>query len=117
MKQDSGLIPILSREYSHVRFAQNERIMGKMGLITTPWGGRCRTKHEGCGMTGELADEIRRRMKAGGFNQKSLARAAGLNETAVRDILIGKSRHPRHDTIQKIASALDCTAAKLIGVG
>ena len=65
-------------------------------------------------MTGELADEIRRRMEAGGFNQKSLARAAGLNETAVRDILIGKSRHPRHDTVQKIAAALDCTAAQLI---
>ena len=65
-------------------------------------------------MTGELADEIRRRMEAGGFNQKSLARAAGLNETAVRDILIGKSRHPRHDTVQKIAGALECTAAQLI---
>ncbi len=68
-------------------------------------------------MTGELADEIRRRMEAGGFNQKSLARAAGLNETAVRDILIGKSRHPRHDTVQKIAGALDCTAATLIEPG
>ena len=56
-------------------------------------------------MTGELADEIRRRMEAGGFNQKSLSHAAGLNETAVRDILIGKSRHPRHDTVQKIANA------------
>ncbi len=65
-------------------------------------------------MTGELADEIRRRMEAGGFNQKSLARAAGLNETAIRDILIGKSRHPRHDTVQKIAGALECTAAQLI---
>ena len=68
-------------------------------------------------MSGELADEIRRRMEAGGFNQKSLARAAGLNETAVRDILIGKSRHPRHDTVQKIAGALDCTAAQLIEPG
>jgi phage repressor protein C with HTH and peptisase S24 domain len=65
-------------------------------------------------MAGELASEIRRRMEAGGFNQKSLARAAGLNETAVRDILIGKSRHPRHDTIQKIANALNCKAATLI---
>ena len=65
-------------------------------------------------MTSQLADEIRRRMEAGGFNQKSLARAAGLNETAVRDILIGKSRHPRHDTVQKIAGALECTAAQLI---
>lgn len=65
-------------------------------------------------MAGELANEIRRRMEDGGFNPKSLARAARLNETAVRDILIGKSRHPRHDTIQKIANALQCTAAKLI---
>ena len=68
-------------------------------------------------MTSELADEIRRRMEAGGFNQKSLARAAGLNETAVRDILIGKSRHPRHDTVQKIATALQCAAASLIEPG
>lgn len=68
-------------------------------------------------MTGELADEIRRRMETGGFNQKSLARAAGLNETAVRDILIGKSRHPRHDTVQKIAGALQCTAAELLETG
>ena len=68
-------------------------------------------------MTSKLADEIRRRMEAGGFNQKSLARAAGLNETAVRDILIGKSRHPRHDTVQKIATALQCTAASLIEPG
>ena len=68
-------------------------------------------------MSGRLAYEIRRRMEAGGFNQKSLARAAGLNETAVRDILIGKSRHPRHDTVQKIAGALDCTAAQLIEPG
>lgn len=65
-------------------------------------------------MAGELAQQIRRRMEAGGFNQKSLARAAGLNETAVRDILIGKSRHPRHDTVQKLAAALGCSLVDLI---
>ena len=68
-------------------------------------------------MASEFTSELRRRMEAGGFNQKSLARAAGLNETAVRDILIGKSRHPRHDTVQKLAAALDCTAGELIDPG
>ncbi len=53
-------------------------------------------------------------MGAGGFNQKSLARTAGLNETAVRDILVGKSKHPRHDTVQKLARALGCSMAGLL---
>ena len=53
-------------------------------------------------------------MEAGGFNQKSLAGAAGLNETAVRDILVGKSKHPRHDTVQKLAGALGCSMADLL---
>ena len=68
-------------------------------------------------MASDFTNELRRRMEAGGFNQKSLARAAGLNETAVRDILIGKSRHPRHDTVQKLAAALDCSAGELIDPG
>ena len=56
-------------------------------------------------------------MEAGGFNQKSLARAAGLNQTAVRDILIGKSQHPRHDTIEKLAASLDCSVMDLLEPG
>lgn len=62
-----------------------------------------------------LAEAIRREMTARGFNQKSLAEAAGLNVTAVRDILIGKSRSPRGDTISKIAAALDIPAGVLLG--
>jgi len=65
-------------------------------------------------MTSTLVAELRRRMAAGDFNQKSLARAAGLNETAVRDILVGRSRHPRHDTVEKLARALGCAVADLI---
>jgi len=65
-------------------------------------------------MTTPLVEELTRRMAAAKFNQKSLARAAGLNETAVRDILIGKSRHPRHDTVQKLAAALGCAVGELI---
>ncbi|MFQ5783593.1 MAG: S24 family peptidase [Alphaproteobacteria bacterium] len=68
-------------------------------------------------MVTKLVRELRRRMETGGFNQKSLARAAGLNETAVRDILIGKSKHPRHDTIEKLAGALGCSLVDLLAPG
>ena len=66
---------------------------------------------------GALARALRHRMNARGFNQKSLARKAGLNETGVRDIIQGKSRHPRHDTIQKIAHALGCSVTDLLEPG
>jgi transcriptional regulator with XRE-family HTH domain len=62
-----------------------------------------------------IRDELRRRMVAMGYNQKSLARAAQLNETAVRDILKGRSRNPRVDTLQAIAEVLGCTVNDLIG--
>ena len=60
-----------------------------------------------------LVRELKRRMAAGGLSQKRLALAAGLNETAVRDIVSGRSRHPRHDTIEKLAAVLGCSAAEL----
>lgn len=59
--------------------------------------------------------EIRWRMNAAGYNQKSLARAAGLNQTAVRDILKGRSRNPRADTLEALARVLDCTLDELTG--
>ncbi|MGH6720204.1 MAG: XRE family transcriptional regulator [Alphaproteobacteria bacterium] len=64
-----------------------------------------------------LAHEIAARMATAGLGQKALALKAGLNETAVRDILVGKSRHPRHDTVEKLAQALGCTVAELLGGG
>ena len=59
--------------------------------------------------------EIRWRMEAAGQNQKSLARAAQLNETAIRDILKGRSKNPRIDTLKAIATVLECTVNDLIG--
>lgn len=61
-----------------------------------------------------LAKELKRRMAALSLSQKGLAQSAGLNDTAVRDIVSGRSRHPRHDTIQKLADALGCSAAELL---
>lgn len=62
-----------------------------------------------------LQIELRRRMIKAGYNQKGLARAAGLNETAVRDILKGRSRNPRSDTLEALGRVLGCTIDALRG--
>lgn len=62
-----------------------------------------------------IREELRLRMVASGHNQKSLARAAKLNETAVRDILKARSKNPRVDTLQAITTVLGCTVNDLIG--
>ena len=64
-----------------------------------------------------LAAELTRRMAAAGLTQKALALKAGLNETAVRDIRRGRSKHPRHDTIEKLATALNCSVMALLAPG
>lgn len=51
-----------------------------------------------------------------GLDQKNLAKRAGINETGIRDILIGKSKNPRSDTIDKISRALGCTVHDLMGI-
>ncbi|MBM3482891.1 MAG: helix-turn-helix transcriptional regulator [Alphaproteobacteria bacterium] len=62
-----------------------------------------------------LVRELERRMQAAGLNQKSLALKAGLNETAVRDIRIGRSRNPRTDTLKRLATALGVSVGVLSG--
>lgn len=64
-------------------------------------------------MESNLQIQLRRRMEAAGYNQKSLARAAGLNETAVRDILKARSKSPRIDTLDALARTLRCSVAAL----
>jgi transcriptional regulator with XRE-family HTH domain len=60
-----------------------------------------------------LPEEIARRMMAKGLNAKRLSVAAGLNESYVRDILRGRSKHPRTDTLAKLATALRCAVTEL----
>jgi repressor LexA len=57
---------------------------------------------------------LRREMERRGFKAKRLAKAAGLGETAVRDIL-EKVDDPRVGTLIKIADALDIPASSLFG--
>jgi phage repressor protein C with HTH and peptisase S24 domain len=62
-----------------------------------------------------LKAELERRMVAGGHNQLSLAKAAGLHETAVRDIIKGRAKQPRYDKLVALARVLNCTVAELTG--
>jgi phage repressor protein C with HTH and peptisase S24 domain len=50
-----------------------------------------------------------------GIKAKPLAKAASLGETAVRDILEGRSNDPRLGTLHKIAEALEVPLENIIG--
>lgn len=58
---------------------------------------------------------LRALMEARGQNPRSLSVLAGLNPTAVRDMLEGRTRFPRYDTVQALAKALETTPAALMG--
>jgi DNA-binding Xre family transcriptional regulator len=62
-----------------------------------------------------LQRELRRRMIEKKLSMRGLSLKAGLNATAVKAIMRGNSQHPRHDTIEKLATALDCTPDDLLG--
>lgn len=60
-------------------------------------------------------DRLKARMSAVGLNQRSLAIAAGLHEDRVRNILRGRSRNPRADTVDALAMVLRVPATWLLG--
>ena len=64
-----------------------------------------------------VAREVHRRMVAKRLSQKSLARAAGLNETYVRDLFHGRSRNQKTEHLRSLARALDCDLADLAEPG
>jgi transcriptional regulator with XRE-family HTH domain len=53
-----------------------------------------------------LIARLKQEIAKQGFNYKSLSLAAGLGETTVRDIITGRARNSRRDTLQKIAQVL-----------
>lgn len=57
---------------------------------------------------------LRSLMEMHGYNPRSLSLKAGLNSTAVRDMLEGRSRYPRYDTAKALAEALQTTPEKLM---
>ena len=64
-------------------------------------------------VTETVAHNIVAAMEAREMNPASLARAAGINPTGVYDIMKGKSRSPKIETIQKLARALNLPVAML----
>ncbi|MDE2030566.1 MAG: helix-turn-helix transcriptional regulator [Alphaproteobacteria bacterium] len=64
--------------------------------------------------TPSWVQNLRMLMDEQGYNPRSLSLRAGLNATAVRDMIEGRSRFPRYDTVQALADALDTTPALLM---
>jgi len=58
---------------------------------------------------------LRALMEQRGFNPRSLSLKAGLNPTAVRDMLEGRTKFPRYDTARALAAALGTTPVALMG--
>ncbi|MDR3450581.1 MAG: helix-turn-helix transcriptional regulator [Alphaproteobacteria bacterium] len=58
---------------------------------------------------------LQRLMEEQGLNPRSLSLRAGLNATAVRDMIEGRSKFPRYDTVQALADVLGVTPAFLMG--
>lgn len=61
----------------------------------------------------KLVNNIEKRMKRMGLTQKALALKAGLNETAVRDILKGRSKDPQLSTLRALSRILLCSVEEL----
>lgn len=62
-----------------------------------------------------VARNLEAAMKRKGTNAAELARASGVNPTGIYDILSGKSRSPRLDTLHKIAvNGLNVPVASLL---
>lgn len=61
-----------------------------------------------------LVRNLKRLMAAQGMNPHTLAAAARVNQTAVYDIVSGKSRSPKIETVAKLAAALGTTVSTLI---
>lgn len=59
-------------------------------------------------------ENLRLLMAEQGLNPRSLSLRAGLNATAVRDMIEGRSRFPRYDTVQALADVLKTTPARLM---
>lgn len=60
-------------------------------------------------------DILRTLMMAQSLNPRSLSLKAGLGPTAVRDMLEGRAKFPRYDTVQALAAALSVTPSQLMG--
>ncbi|MBU8540840.1 LexA family transcriptional regulator [Falsiroseomonas tokyonensis] len=66
--------------------------------------------------TDPLREAIREFLAETGMAERELSLKAGINEKAVNQILAGKSRHPRSDTVQALAQAMGRPIASLMSL-
>lgn len=66
-------------------------------------------------MHASLRENLRLMMQRKGYSQRGLSRMAALDETAVKQILSGRSRSPRLETVARLAVALETSVARLVG--
>lgn len=62
----------------------------------------------------DIAGKIRQRLKELGLTSNAASLKAGLPRDAIRDVLSGKSKYPRADTLVAMASALGVTISYLL---
>lgn len=62
-----------------------------------------------------LQEHIKSHIKENDISAKALEREAGLKESAVKNILSGRSNNPGLEVIVAIAEALNCSVDELIG--
>lgn len=60
---------------------------------------------------------LREIRKKRGISQAELARRTGISQGVISYIECGRTKHPRVDTMQAIAAALNCTVDELLGGG
>lgn len=60
---------------------------------------------------------LREARKERGMSQAELARRAGVPQGVISYIECGRTKHPRIDTLQAIAAALQCTVDELLQGG
>lgn len=63
----------------------------------------------------EIVRNLNRLISERGTNPSALARSAGLNHTAARDIMTGKTQNPTDRVLSRLASALNVEVADLTG--
>ncbi|MEQ8251551.1 MAG: LexA family transcriptional regulator [Oceanibaculum nanhaiense] len=62
-----------------------------------------------------LQRAIKNRLTLLNKSARQVSLDAGLNETFVKSILLGRSKNPRQDTLRQLAKVLGCTVPDLIG--
>ena len=91
----NGMYPNLQAD-----FFQSDKQIGKCECYPT--------------MTEDIPQRLARLLKERGLKMKPVSLAAGLGETAVTDIIRGKAKKPRMETLTRIAEAIEVDPQVLI---